>query len=363
MSFWGRLLKILQSQLAKKLRDYSLGLRDSCWPSLGRLLLLRLIGNLFSVTDKKHDIVQSAVLLQCQCLSQCPVSSIKDLSSGLLVCGTLLDYTTETKRYIPELTLFAASVLAVYQPTRKPSSDETSENKAVMLKTFNYKVLGSLANLVPETYGFETRPLLSWSVFSDSLKDIDLAGVDVSTAIATSALQLIKTLHERFNNFSAYPEMMSIVIPTLTSKILRAVDGDVGSIQNHCSQIVSSRQPLQWRKTSVQSIEMKTPRFELDYTFKKDLDPDAERVKLKQLNRQLKREKKAAMRELRRDSNFLDQQKYVETARESAARQNERHKNFSWMEEQQATINQQVKKGKSLLKGGGSGVGKKRKIK
>ena len=108
---------------------------------------------------------------------------------------------------------------------------------------------------------------------------------------------------------------------------------------------------------------MKAPRFQLDYTFKKDKEPDQDRAKLKQLSRQLKREQKAAMRELRRDSDFIDQERYREAVLEKTARKEERHKNFAWMESEQANVNLQVRKGRGLMRGGGSGVGKKARVK
>ena len=48
---WGRTLKLMQSQLQKRLRDFVQGDRESCWPSLGQLLLIKLSGHVFAVTD------------------------------------------------------------------------------------------------------------------------------------------------------------------------------------------------------------------------------------------------------------------------------------------------------------------------
>ena len=49
---WGRTLKFMHGQLQKRLRDFVQGERyESCWPSLGHLLMLRLVGHVFAVTD------------------------------------------------------------------------------------------------------------------------------------------------------------------------------------------------------------------------------------------------------------------------------------------------------------------------
>ena len=48
---WVRTIKLMHNQLEKRLRDFVQGNRESCWPSLGQLLLLKLSGHVFSITD------------------------------------------------------------------------------------------------------------------------------------------------------------------------------------------------------------------------------------------------------------------------------------------------------------------------
>lgn len=84
---------------------------------------------------------------------------------------------------------------------------------------------------------------------------------------------------------------------------------------------------------------------------------------MKQLNKQLNREKKAAMREIRRDASYLDQERFAEQADTQTRLRNERVKNYAWMEAEQATINQQVRKGNGLMKGGGSAPAKRPRVK
>ena len=127
-----------------------------------------------------------------------------------------------------------------------------------------------------------------------------------------------------YHNLSALPELLGPILDTLRAirpqskphampvalqqRHLAVLEKALGASEN----TRKLRQPLQWRKSITTSIETKMPRFQLDYTFKKDIDPDQDRVKVKQLTRQLKREKKAAMRELRRDSDFIDAERYKE---------------------------------------------------
>lgn len=391
----------------KRLRDYAVGQRDSsCWPSLGRLLLLQLLGRVFSVSDLRNDITGPASILLCQYLSQCPVSTLSDLCSGQLVCSILLTYhNTETRRYVPEVTAYLHTVLSCYLPGLL-STDNNNNNAGSggvhsgnsgarkakdFQSTFN---VSSLTWLREQLCRYESNNNSSSSNDSNSIKVIwpyfssksqQLSSVNKSTAAASilsTNYTLIEEMLHIHESSNALPEIMTPMIQTLRS--LRPQDKPSFPLtlqQRHVSlvelimaavmNIRQHRKPLQWRKATTVSIEMKNPRFQLDYTFKKDVSSnggvdaasDQDRVKMKQLTRQLKREEKAAMRELRRDSAFIDQERYKEVAAAKEERRAERVKNFGWMEDQQATINQQVRKGNGLMKGGGSGVAKKARIK
>ncbi len=361
-ALWGRTLKILHSQLQKRLRDYSLGNRESCWPSLGRLLLLQLLGHVFSVTDLKNEIVGPAALFLCQCVAQCPVATAKELSSGLLACSVLLNYTAETKRFVPEILTFVNSSVASFLP-------EALSSKKQFQTTFNPTSLSWLRASAAACHVSSGSQKVAWSTFSSSAQ---------SPAVAASLLHSLYTLIgavlSQYEHSSALPELIEPVLNTLRALKPQSSPVLCGQLQTIHADLLeriisesqkrrAGRTPLQWRKATTVSIDMKNPRFQLDYTFKKDTDPDEERVKLKQLNRQFKREKKAAMRELRRDSDYIDQERFKETSEASEKRREERVKNFGWMEDQQATVNMQVRQGKGLMKGGGSNVAKKARVK
>jgi nucleolar protein 14 len=177
-----------------------------------------------------------------------------------------------------------------------------------------------------------------------------------------------------YSDVKAFPELFAPL--ELVLKSLRPQDKPTISKElqkNHCNLLESlvkystiiktNRESLQWRKNVKAAIDTKNPKFQADYTFKKDLDPDENRAKLKQLTRQSKRETKAAMRELRRDSDYIDQLSYAEQNDKKDRLKAERVKNFGWMEEQQASVNMQVRKGGELVTGGGSAVAKKARVK
>ena len=195
-----------------------------------------------------------------------------------------------------------------------------------------------------------------------------------STSFLFTSQLLILKLSEMYSETTAYPELFAPILsvlrslrpqdkPSLLEKLQSTHADLLESIINISTTRKSSRSVLQWRKSVKVSIEVKNPKFQADYTFKKDLDPDENRAKLKQLTRQSKRETKAAMRELRRDSDFIDQLSYAEQNEKKDKLKAERVKNFGWMEDQQASINMQVRKGGELMTGGGSSIARKARVK
>lgn len=377
-SLWGKLLKVMHNQLQKRLRDYAQGTVSQCWPALGQLLLFRLLTTVFSVSDYRHIIAESANLFLCQCLSQCPVNGVADLLSGLLCVSLLTDMAQESERVAPESIAFLSSTLAVFSPM---ISHDMIEGP-LLQKTFNTKTLAWIRPFLSEYSSHSGIDIthyatgLDWKLFSVSDSDIDEGSKNAAlSSVFKMTQQLIRAFSDRHQSHPGFAELVEASLPR-NLKLLRPHEAPrlhISFIISHTHLLESltkqvcdqkrTRQPLQWRRQHKVAIAAKNPRFEVDYKLKKDSDPDEARAKLKQLTREKKREEKAAMRELRRDSDFLEQEKYAERRKKLDLMREERHKNFVWLQEEQATVNQQVRKGGELLRGGGSGIAKKPRVK
>jgi nucleolar protein 14 len=183
-----------------------------------------------------------------------------------------------------------------------------------------------------------------------------------------------------YSSYAAFPELMHPIYSLLKQlaphqaqpfpfmKSLQFLHLQVlEQLSKNTSHSLTTRIPLLWREKQSQFIESKNPKYHINYIIKRDREEydqdNKEKSQLKQLTRQLKREQKAAMRELRRDADFIEQEKYKEKQALLEKQRAERQKNYQWLEEQQATINLQVKKGGELMKGGGSFVAKKPRVK
>lgn len=403
VTLWRKTFKAqLVSVLAKKLRDYAIGVDVvSCFPSLGRLLLIKLMGQIFSVTDYSHALITPLVLFMCQCLTQCPVNTPLDVSSGLLMSSMLLDFTAETKRYIPEVTLFLRSVVSLFFTPAKAGFLHTAR-----LSTFNTAAFGWLR----QTLGASSASTadvkkLPWSFFGvvESCKfDVSCSPLDKNSltlwsyGIYCTTLEQIAEIRRRYTDSVAFPEISCLLLEDM--RVLRPQDSPVfpkSLLVKHTEELnlmtqarhkcihggaatpiaptdespltpqrCPGRNPLQWRLAAKKAISTLVPRYDVNYSLqmKNPFDPNKEKAKAKTLTRQLKREQKAAMRELRRDADYVEQEKFAADTKKKDAARAERVKNYGMLEMEQGMINQQVRMGKaSDIKGGGStGVGLKR---
>ncbi|ELT93562.1 hypothetical protein CAPTEDRAFT_227046 [Capitella teleta] len=80
-------------------------------PSLDTLLLLKLIPILFPTSDFRHPVSTPAMLYMSQVLTKCPVTCVQDVYSGLFVCNTFLEFVLLSKRFVPEAINFIRGIL------------------------------------------------------------------------------------------------------------------------------------------------------------------------------------------------------------------------------------------------------------
>ena len=120
---WSRRIGVLRNAHEKRLRDSDFVHNDdgdmeewSAWPSTGVFLLIRALGHIFPVTDRRHHVVTPAIIFLAQITAQTPVLSTYDLTMGIMCSGLLMEYTKEAKRVVPEALSFVASAIRLFSP-------------------------------------------------------------------------------------------------------------------------------------------------------------------------------------------------------------------------------------------------------
>lgn len=380
-ALWGRMLKGLQAKLAKALRDHELGQRArSTWPSPGALLLLRLLPRIFPVTDFKHPVVTPALLYMGQALSQCPVVTPTDVERGLFVAALVVQYTEEAGRLVPEVFTFLLSLLgamgarALYLPTLAPSLaavlHQHTVNAAAAAATEGRTEEGAAGPIV---LGRGRNPEEEEEEEEDKVEVVTaaLASQYLSVCcrllgrVAAGPLHKSPAARELFEPFVACLAALESIVAKKKkggkkegeSPALALLRKTKATVEGVVEEALKVRTVLSWRKKGVTAIQSLAPRIIDNFVVRKDEGMEREAARVKQLTRQVKREKKGVMRELRRDATFLDAEKVRVEREKEAARKQVVKDNTAWFEASAADFNKQVKMAKGeTLRGGGSGL-------
>ncbi len=370
---WSRRLGIFQKALAKRLRDVEVTpLGDACegefsaWPSTGTLLLLRALPHIFPPTDKRHPVVTPAIILLGQILAQTPVKTQYDVVMGLFCCGLMMEYTKDAKRLPPEALAFLAGVLRLFADDVDTALiDSPIPSLGVGLKGSRLLSLRKLLS----NFSSEANSSVQFSLEKDDIQsDSNPLSILIFTLHLINKSMEIMGLSEEESENEAFAEIAkSLLCIDGTNKhfplplsIKRLISD---TARRASSSIANYRRPLQRRKSATaKDLAIKTlaPRMEdpARYSMSKDKGKSQLQAEHDRHRREYKREHKAAMRELRLDSAFIENERRTAKNKADSKAREIRNKNFAWLEQEQATMNQQVRLGGGLLKGGGVGVAK-----
>jgi nucleolar protein 14 len=369
---WSRRLGIFQNAQAKRLRDAELERDDeeddefSAWPSVGVFLTLTALGHIFPVTDQRHHVVTPAVLLLGQVIAQTPVLSTSDAVLGTLCSGLMLEYTREAKRVAPEAHAFIAGVIRLFADDveqREGSYPLPSLSAAAGLEEF-----AAFRSVVSEFEG-TTAPLLS-------LEKSAMEDDDMPVALLFAALGLVEKIANNLAGAvsSAEKELLAEITDSIlalnpASKahplplvIQKKIAHAAASLSEAC-QLEAPRIPIQRKSAPTlreKAIRSLAPRLENPdkYSLSRDKGKSSIQAATDRTRREYKREHKAVARELRLDGAFIELERRNEQDKKDSTARAKRNRNHAWLEGEQAVMNQQVRLGGELLKGGGIGAAK-----
>jgi nucleolar protein 14 len=268
----------------------------------------------------------------------------------------MIEFTKDAKRIAPEALSFLAGILRLFavKPGRFPipSLEASAELPA----------FASLRKRISVMLEMEEIPRLS-------LHKDDIQADTAPFAVLCSALHLIEAeavaLCGSLNDAEAetFAEITDSLLALRSKKypLPELVAQKVLQAASAVSSSNKTRVPLLRRMgPSVTESAIKTlaPRMEdpTRYSLSKDKGKPSVQAAIDRTRREYKREHKAVARELRLDAAFIESERRKEKGEKDAKAREKRNKNFSWMEGEQAAMNQQVRQGGGLLSGGGTGA-------
>lgn len=265
------------------------------------LVLLTAISTIFPTSDHFHSVVTPSILTIARYLGQSSVHSLRDVAVGIYCCSLALKYQSTAKRHVPEVMNYLLSILAYLAPVDMESGTYPMPYRSPSLQLR----IRNQSNPHSTGLGF-------WTLL-EAENNEDEAKAD----LFQSAILLLSFAADLWKQKSAFTEIIEPAITILThlqseacnSILPKLLNNQVDDTKTHILRLFSaacaSRQPLYLHNHRPLPIKTSFPKFDPAFNPTRHADPDRERANINKLRAEHKRERKGAMRELRKDANFI----------------------------------------------------------
>ncbi|KAI9266971.1 nucleolar protein 14 [Sporodiniella umbellata] len=298
-------LRRMQNEMGKKMKFNS----GSSLPDVEDLIALRHIGQIFSTSDLQHSISTPAHLFICHALAQGRIQTELDMGRGLFLTQILYEYQRVSKRYAPEALNFLYKNLVLLAPEGVLGEDIPGY--------FPLDKTSGLGVEESEGQGLETVP----GLLLEDLSTENEQGQDRLSLVQASLRQLEKYL-QLYASTPAFKEVFEgllLLVQRLKGikwhedikSLLNTLEGRLERQIKFCIE-KRTKTPLRMQQHRPIPIAQHLPKFEKAYSMDRHYDPDHERAQLHKLETQVKKEKKGALRELRKDNQFMAREKAKE---------------------------------------------------
>ncbi|PBP24560.1 Nop14-like family protein [Diplocarpon rosae] len=272
-------------------------------PMPGDLVLLTAIGTVFPTSDHFHQVVTPAILGMGRYLGLKIPQTLADYSTGTYLSTLCIQYQELAKRFVPEVMNFLENTLSVLAPVKliklpgsfpyhEPKTSVRIEAAPTSTRRLNFY------DCTPKNLSEDEEELLKAAIVDTNLNLIAAAATTWSgkaafTEVFSPALKIAQHLASkkcRSKLSSTTQAHITTLMETLTTLL---------------SQSRLYRRPLELHHHKPLAIKTSIPKFEESFNPERHYDPDRERTELAKLKKEHKRERKGAIRELRKDAKIL----------------------------------------------------------
>ncbi|KAL8985821.1 MAG: hypothetical protein Q9177_004329 [Variospora cf. flavescens] len=293
-------------------------------PTLGDLVVLAAIGTIFPTSDHFHQVVTPAMLCMGLYLGQSVPQTLGDLATGVYISSLCLQYQSLSKRYVPELVNYTLNLLWALAPVQGD----------VLASSFPLRSIPSSLRLkepsdkAPRKLSF--HDILTWQERPEDSSE------EVKLALLNAVMDMCDIMAKTWADKPALTEIFEPIAASIDHLTSKACASKIGNplrtkaqeVLHHIQQVMQAarraRKPLLLHNHRPLPIKTSIPKFEESFNPDKHYDPDRDRMEMNRLKAEHKKERKGAMRELRKDANFIAR----ESLREKKERDTQYEKKF-----------------------------------
>ncbi|KAI1872896.1 hypothetical protein JX265_004728 [Neoarthrinium moseri] len=285
--------------------------------SVGDLIILTTIGTIFPTSDHFHQVVTPALLTICRYLGMKIPRQLSDYTTGSYLSILAAQYQTVSKRYVPELVNFSLNTLAALAPVQ-------SKDKLGFFPVHE-PVEGTR---IQKAGNVAVRKLKTSDCIESSKEDGQLdakiALVDTTVKLLDSAANVWTGKASFFETFQQAANVLEhLASKPCRSQFPKGLNSQIAKTKTKLDGLLQlarmERRTLELHHHRPLAIKSNIPKFEDQFDPDKHYDPDRERAELNKLKAEHKRERKGAMRELRKDASFTAREKLrIKKAKDAA---------------------------------------------
>ncbi|CAO1634742.1 unnamed protein product [Sympodiomycopsis kandeliae] len=322
-------LSFMERNLNRGLAKGALLPEARTWPGAPELTLLRIAGLIWPTSDQNHPVATPLALLCSHYLAHCRVRNLADVASGLYLSSLILHQQDEAKRLVPEALNSVQNAVMLLAPLSGKGKDlarAACSQFGIPSPDFGQAHAHDLAlsysakgSQLPSPKPARLYNLLA-ATSSDTQSKVDLLGM---------ALSLAERFGDLYFGTGAFIELFEPLLRVLQSVSWSALPSSladqISKLSTHLKDLTSEtqkhRQPLQLHAHRAIPLASFIPKFDEGGRSRGGhgaWDPDSARSEAAKLKSLIKKERKGAVRELRKDSQFLAQERAREKRAEDA---------------------------------------------
>ncbi|KAL8761993.1 MAG: hypothetical protein Q9184_001940 [Pyrenodesmia sp. 2 TL-2023] len=287
-------------------------------PTPGDLVILTAIHSIFPTSDHFHQVVTPAMLCMGLYLGQKIPQGLNELATGVYISSLCLQYQTLSRRYVPEVVNYTLNAIWALAPV-KSNRDAGCFPLHSLPASFRLK---SASSDGPGRTKF-------WDAITSQERSEE-SEEQLKLSLLNVLVDICGVMAEIWTDKAAFTEICEPITACLGHLTSKACASKIGKslrtkagrtlqqIQRLLREAHQARKPLLLHNHRPLPIKTSIPKFEESFNPDKHYDPDRDRSELNRLKAEHKRERKGAMRELRKDANFVARESLREKKEEDA---------------------------------------------
>ncbi|XP_066173511.1 nucleolar protein 14 isoform X1 [Sylvia atricapilla] len=290
------------------------------YPGLDTLIYLKIVSLLFPTSDFWHPVVTPAFIYMSQLLTKCRIATLQDVIKGLFICCLFLEYVSLSRRFVPELINFLLGVLHISLPKKQAQGYTVVHPFTPVGKNLELLLVCDEEDL--KSWEKQNVPL---SIVT-RLKEASRTEIN-HTRLSCLALcfDLIKKCAALYESLPSFHEIMHPVRILLTphvpvneypEKMQEWYHSALKELENKVKQYT----PLICEKKKPVPLKQYTPKIVKVLEFGRKQAGSKKEQERKQLIQRHKRELKGAIREIRKDNQYLARMQLSEIMERDSAR-------------------------------------------